>query len=57
MYLFIHFIAVLGFRLFWLWRAGATLPCGTQASHCGVFSCCGAGAPGHAGFSTCGAQA
>ena len=46
MYLFIHFIAVLSFRLFWLWWARATLPCSTQASHGGVFSCCGAGAPG-----------
>ena len=46
MYLFIHFIAVLSFRLFWLWWARATLPCSTQASHGGVFSYCGAGAPG-----------
>ena len=27
---------------FWLRRAGATLRCGAQASHCGGFSCCGA---------------
>ena len=27
-------------------RAGATLPCGAQASHCGGFSCCGAWALG-----------
>ena len=25
-----------------LWRAGATLHCSEQASHCGGFSCCGA---------------
>ena len=29
---------------------------GTQASHCGGFSCCG-GAPGRAGFSSCSFQA
>ena len=29
-----------------LWRAGATLRCGAQASHCGGFSCCGARALG-----------
>ena len=23
-----------------LWQMGATLPCITQASHCGGFSCC-----------------
>ena len=27
-------------------RAGATLPCGARASHCGGFSCCGARALG-----------
>ena len=27
-------------------RAGAALPCGAQASHCGSFSCCGAQALG-----------
>ena len=30
----------------WLRRAGATLRCGAQASHCGGFSCCGARALG-----------
>ena len=29
-----------------LWRAGATLHCGVQASHCGGFSCCRAQALG-----------
>ena len=29
-----------------LWRAGATLRCGAQASHCGGFSCCAAGVLG-----------
>ena len=29
-----------------LWRAGATLRCSVQASHCGGFSCCGARALG-----------
>ena len=33
-----------GFLL--LWRAGATLRCGAQASHCGGLSCCGAQALG-----------
>ena len=45
-------------------RAGATLPCGAWASHCGGFSCCGARALGvqasvvvaH-GLSSCGSQA
>ena len=30
----------------WLRRAGATLRCGVQASHCSGFSCCGARALG-----------
>ena len=30
----------------YLRRAGATLHCGAQASHCGGFSCCGARALG-----------
>ena len=29
-----------------LWRAGATLRCSDQASHCSGFSCCGAWALG-----------
>ena len=29
-----------------MWRAGATLCCGAQASHCGGFFCCGARALG-----------
>ena len=29
-----------------LWRAGATLRCGAQASHCSGFACCGAWAQG-----------
>ena len=29
-----------------LWRAGATLRCGAQVSHCSGFSCCGAQALG-----------
>ena len=32
---------------------GAPLPCAVRASHCGGFSCCGAQALGHAGFSSC----
>ena len=28
--------------------------CSAWASHCGGFSCCGAGALGHTGFSSCG---
>ena len=48
----------------WLQRAGATLRCGVQASHCGGFSCRGAWALGtwasvvvaH-GFSSCGSRA
>ena len=47
-----------------LWRAGATIRCGAQASHCGGFSCCGARALGawasvvvaH-GLSSCGSRA
>ena len=45
-------------------RAGATLPCGARASHCGGFSCCGARALGARasvvvarGLSGCGSQA
>ena len=30
----------------WLRRAGATIRCGAQASHCSGFSCCGAQALG-----------
>ena len=50
-YLFLKFIylfmAALGLRccaqaFLQLWRAGATLRCGVQASHCGGFSCSGA---------------
>ena len=48
----------------WLWRAGATLRCGVQVSHCSGFSCCGARALGawasvvvaH-GLSSCGTRA
>ena len=47
-----------------LQRAGATLPCGARASHCGGFSCCGAQALGAqasvvaaCGLSSCGLQA
>ena len=32
-----------------LLRAGVTLCCGAQASHCGGFSCCGAHSSRHAG--------
>ena len=31
--------------------------CDVWASHCGEFSCWGAQAPGHVGFSSCGARA
>ena len=47
-----------------LWRAGATLLCGAQASHCGGFFCCGARALGvqasvvvARGLSSCGSWA
>ena len=47
-----------------LHRAGATLRCGAQASHCGGFSCCGARAVGAwaslvvaLGLSRCGSRA
>ena len=47
-----------------LWRAGATLHCGAQASHCSGFSCCGACALGTQasvvvahGLSSCGSRA
>ena len=40
-----------------LWRAGATLCCGAQASHCSGFSCCTAWALGTwVGFSSCGTR-
>ena len=68
-YFILSFLAVLGLRccawaFLWLWRAGATLRCGVQASHCGGFSCCGAQALGvrasvvvaH-GLSSCGSRA
>ena len=48
----------------WLWRAGATIPCGARASCCGGFFCCGARALGARasvvaarGLSSCGARA
>ena len=47
-----------------LWRAGTTPSCSAQASHCGVFSCCGARALGTwasvvvaRGLSSCGSRA
>ena len=51
-YLFYLFIfgcvgsPLLHMGFFYLQRAGATLCCGAQASHCGGFSCCGAWALG-----------
>ena len=65
-YLFICFLAVLGLRCCtWAFsRAGATLPCGAQASHCCGFSCHGAQALGSQasvvvarGLSSCGSRA
>ena len=51
MHLFVLCMAYILF--FWLCagflslqQAGATLRCGTRASHCGGFSCCGAQALG-----------
>ena len=48
----------------YLQRAGTTLPCSVQASHCGGFSCCGAQALGAQasvavarGLSSCGSRA
>ena len=40
-----------------LWRVGATLQLLCVASQCGGFSCCGAQALRHAGFSRCGSWA
>ena len=40
-----------------LWRTGAPLHCGAQASHCSGFSRCGAQALGHEGFSSWGSRA
>ena len=62
------FLAALGLccctRAFLQWRAGATLHCGAQASHCGGFSCCGAWSLGARasvvvvhGLSSCGSRA
>ena len=48
-------VAVWGFLS--LWQAGATLHCGARASPCRGSSCCGAQAPGHAAFSSCGTWA
>ena len=50
-YLFIFIFGCVGSSLLhagflYLQRAGATLCCGVQASHCGGFSCCGAWALG-----------
>ena len=47
------FLEVLGLRC----RAQTFSSCGEQASHCSGFSCCRAGALGHAGFPSCGAWA
>ena len=65
----ILFLTALGLRccmqaFLWLWRAGATLHCGAQASRCGGLSCHGAQAVGvqasvavaH-GLSSCGSRA
>ena len=46
----------MGFLLHGLQRAGATLRCRAQASHCHGFSCCGAQALRRR-FSSCGTQA
>ena len=56
--LFILFLTVLGFHccaraFFGFGKQGPLSGCGEQASHYGGFSCWGAGALGHAGFSTC----
>ena len=53
-YLFLAALSLLlcpGFLYFQ--RVGATLTCGVRASHCGVFSLCGAQAPEYAGFCSC----
>ena len=44
---------VLQMGFLYLQPAGAALCCGTRAPHCTGFSCCGAQALGHAGFSSC----
>ena len=63
-YFWLHqvFVAVRGLSLVVV--AGATLHCGAWASHCGGFSCCGAGALGAwasvlvaCGLSSCGTRA
>ena len=49
------FLAALGLRcfIFLVWASqGLLSSCGSQASHCAGFSCCGAWAPGHAGLLT-----
>ena len=60
-YEFIYFYCIgsslLHMSFLQLRRAGATLCCGAQASHCGGSSCCGARALGCAGFSSSGSQA
>ena len=38
-------------------KLGLPYSCNVWASHCGGFSCCGAGALGHVGFCTCGTWA
>ena len=44
-------------RAFSLQKAGATLGCGVQASHCGGFPCCRAQALGRACFRGCSSRA
>ena len=69
-YIYIFLIRLFYLLLFFgcvgssLLRAGATLRCGAQSSHCGGFSCCGAWAPGPQasvvvahGLSSCGSRA
>ena len=46
MYFWLCWVFVAAHRLSLDVAAGAPLLCGAQASHCGVFSCCGAQAPG-----------
>ena len=68
-FIYLLFLAALGLHccaraFLWLRRVGATLCCGSQASHCGGFSCCGARALGARasvvvarGLSSCGSWA
>ena len=56
-YFWLHWLFVATHGLSLVVAAGATLHSSARASHCSGFSCCGAWALGHAGFSSCGTRA